>query len=230
MNDIAVSITTLLQPILVAGVNFLKKKLINSLVAEVTPITSPTSSIKISNSVAYGSYKFLVKNKRFAVWYDKYSIPFMSFFGSDPTYKITDPTYGFIDIKNILNLELDNIPRNQTVMIHVDTSCEVDPTEYITLNINPPNVILSETIPECMLEIINNQEFEILGLNVELKASNDECKVEIIYIRDLGRTESFPQEFIRISETELVNLNKVEFSIDLSPNEVKRFRARLQIN
>ena len=217
----------ILEPILIASVNTLKKRILGSFVAEIIRVTPVTSSIRISNGVAYGSFVFLVKNKRLARWYDKYSIPFLDFFGSDAIWTISDPKYGKINSKNTLQLELDNIPRNQTVMIHVDTSCKVEPTKYIIMNIEPSGIILQENMSECEVEIINNQDFSILGLNIEIDANFIYGNVDILYVKDIGILEKIPQEFIRIIDQEYPNMKKIVWEVDLSPREIKRFRVRL---
>lgn len=219
----------MLEPVLVKGIPFLVRKF---LVADVKPIPQRLVPIRVCNGVAYGSFAFSVYNKRLAKFYNKYSIPFLDYFKTEPKWRVSNPKYGEINSKNHLILHLDNIPRNQTVIVIVDTECKVDPKQYLRIRCDPPQGILSHENPETMVEIINTRDFQILGFRAEIKTRcGDKSRFEIKFIQPHPRKSIiYPQEFINLAFDHRGEEKTVSWEIDLQGGEIKRYTIKLLPN
>jgi hypothetical protein len=216
-------------PVLVKGVSDIVKKLFKRLVADVTPLPLKSNCIQICNGIAYGTFAFKIYNRRFARFYNKYSIPFLDFFRPNPSWRISNPRYGRINSKNCLILELDNIPRNQNVLIMVDTECKVDPSRYVRVRLDPPNVVLSSAVPECNVEIINTHDFPIFGFRPEISAEySGECKFQVDILRqNPPGFDPLPSDFIEVKSDPIGPRKTVSWNVDISPHDSNRYRIRM---
>lgn len=218
-----------LTPILVKGIPFIWRRGSKFFIADVAHLPQKDVPIRILNGVAYGSFAFSVYNRKLAHFYNKYSIPFLDYFKTNPKWDVSNPRYGEIDSKNRLKLNLDNIPRNQTVIVFVDTECKVDPEQYLTKRFTPPGDLLSEGEPERMVEIVNNRDFAILGFKSKLRAryEGDRC-FQIRLVRPApGQSLEIPKEFISVSSVQSSPNKIVEWEVDMQPGEIKRFRVTM---
>lgn len=218
-----------LIPVLVQQIPFIFRKGSKLFIADVKPLPQNDVPIRVCNGVAYGSFAFHVYNRRFAHFYGKYSIPFLDYFRTDPKWAVSNPRYGEIDAKNRLRLCLDNIPRNQTVTVIVDTECKVDPQQYLIIRITPQGEVLSESEREKTVELINSRDFSILGFKMRISAR---CTQAAIFeIRLIRRTPDppvmIPAEFVNILTSGSSSEKIIEWEVDLNPGEIKRYRITM---
>jgi hypothetical protein len=222
---LALATITTLTPVIVKYVPFIARKASRFAVAEVKWFPSQSVPIRVINGVAYGTFAFQVFNKRYARYHDKYSIPFLDYFKVDPKWKVSDSKYGKIDDKNRLRLELDNIPRGQTILVFVDTEARVNTTDFVVQNCNPPE--LSHNNYACDVEIINRRDFCVFGFKAQIRVADDNCD-NLRIVQNLGERIQIPKEDLTILTITGSTAKIVSWIVDLTEGQIKRYRVTLR--
>ena len=227
LSDALGSTVSLALPILVETVPWIFRKLRQSKIAEIRPVPCD-EPIKVIKSVAYGMYRFEVYNKRRATRHDKYSLPlFTSCRKARAT--VSPPTWGKVDSKGTLILELDNISREQTVTIVVDVECPQDINELISITMEPEG-ILSRTNPSCDVEVFNRRDWPVIGVPVVVQAKiprNCPCTVSRVVSSPPSLTPLHP-DIVDIRSSRLRKVEEISWPTDLGPREHQKFKVTLQ--
>jgi len=219
-------VVSLALPILIKTVPWVFRKLWKSKIAVVRPV-SCEDPIKVINSVAYGMYRFEVYNKRRATRYNKYSLPLFTTC-SKARATVSPPTWGKIDSKGTLILELDNIKREQTVTIVVDVECPQEISELISITTEPKG-ILSRTNPSCDVRVFNRRDWPVIGvpLVVQAKIPKDHtCTVSRVISSPPSVTQ-LTSDTVDIRSSKLGRGEEVSWSTDIGPRKHQNFKVAL---
>ena len=228
LSDALSSAISLAVPVLEKTVPWILRKLRKSKIADIRPVHCD-EPIKVINSVAYGIYRFEVHNKRRATWHNEYSLPLFTSCRKKARAIVSPPTWGYVDSKGTLILELDNIKREQTTTIIVDVECPLDMSEFITITMEP-KVTLSRNDPSCEVEVFNRRDWPVKGVPVIVQA-----KIPTDYTYNVSRVTSAPPSLtplpsgtVDLRSSELRRTTEISWFTDLKPREHQKFKVTLQ--
>ena len=219
-----VAISASLTPVIVEYTPLLARKALRYTIADVKLCTAESLPVRVIYGKAYGTFVFKVCNKRYARSHDKFSIPFLDYFKTEPKWKISESKYGEIDKKNRLILFLDNIPRDQTILVYVDTEADVNTNEFVSQNNNPSEV--TRTDYQCKVQIINRRDFSIQGHRVQVKVS-DAPQEQIRVQEGSDGWVELPRDALTFSPIPGSHSINVSWEVDLSQGQTRRFRVSL---
>jgi hypothetical protein len=151
----------------------------------------------------------------------------LDYFKTEPKWTVSDPKYGQVDVKNVLKLFLDNIPRNQNVIIIVDTEAKVNVEEFVRVRCSRPG--LTAVDRECDVEIINTRDFPIFGFKPQINAVfGDVDGVQVTVTETVPHAPNpLPHEFVSVTSTAESNNKRICWDVDLESLAVKRYRVSL---